>query len=299
MTASFASPLRSRAASTIAAALAFILVAVPSLPAGAPAVLPVGVVTPPMRVAVVELPIAHTVKRLRLVSSDPRPKERSAEQSVIQSKLRQAEDDAKESMIEALEWKGEFSVEKNEAAQSLAKALDLANDDRPIPLDRLDQFRQKTGVDAILRFRITDYGRTPRKVLKWIYAGTFAWIAGVITVAALNSNTRPYIGAYIGTEVVQEGAELYLGTSFFGHEYKPVRIEAELIDTRTGRNLWEDAKTRTASRKFLAPYPKPQRTKELELGVSSDRAIVDLARSLAKRLLGDKSLWLKVPSESD
>ena len=263
------------------------------------AVLPVGVGVPPMRVAVVELPIAHNVKRLKLVSSDPRPKDHSVERSLIEAKLRQAEEDAKASMIEALEWKGEFSVEKNEAAQSLAKSLDLANDDRPIPLDRLDQFRQKTGVDAILRFRISDYGRTPRKVLKWIYAGTFAWIAGVITFAALNSNTRPYLGVYIGTEVLQEAAELYLGTSFFGHEYKPVRIEAELIDTKTGRNLWEDAKTRTASHKFLAPYPKPQRTKELELAVSSDRASVDLARSLVKRLFGAQALRLTTPSESD
>lgn len=252
----------------LAATLALIIFAAPLLQAAVSAVPPVGAAMQPMRVAVVELPIAHTVRRLRLVSSDPRPKERAAERSLIEMKLRQAEDDAKASMIEALEWKGEFLVEKNEAAQSLVKALDLANDDRPIPLDRLDQFRQKTGVDAILRFRISDYGRTPRKVLKWIYAGTFAWIAGVITVAALNSNTRPYIGAYIGTEVVQEGAELYLGTSFFGHE-------------------------------FLAPYPKPQRIKELELAVSSDRAIVDLARSLVKRLFGTEAPRLAAPSESD
>lgn len=252
-----------------------------------------------MTIVVVEVPIAHTVKRLRLISSDARPKDRSAERSVIEAKLRQAQADAKASMIEALEWKGEFAVNKSEDVQNLADSLNLSNDDRPIPLDRLDQFRQKTGVDAILRFRITDYGRTTRKVLKWIYAGTGAWIAGVITFAALNSNTRPYIGAYIGTEVLQESAELYLGTSFFGHEYKPVRIEAELIDTKTGRNLWEGAKTRTASRKFLAPYPKPQRTKELELAVSSDRAIVDLARSLVKRLFGAQAPRLTTPPESD
>ena len=246
-----------------------------------------------------EVPIAHAVKRLRLISSDARPKDRSVERGVIGAKLRQAQADAKASMIEALEWKGEFVVDKNENAQNLADSLDLSNDDRPIPLDRLDQFREKSGVDAILRFRISDYGRTPKKVLRWIYAGTGAWIAGVITFAALNSNTRPYIGAYIATEVVQEAAELYLGTSFFGHEYKPVRIEAELIDTKTGRNLWEDAKTRTASRKFLAPYPKSQRTKELELAVSSDRAIVDLARSLVKRLFGAQMPRLMMPPESD
>ncbi len=238
----------------------------------------------PQRIAVVEVPIAHSIKRLRQISSDPRPGDRQVERQLIAVKLRRAQDQARDGMISALESEGRFLVLKDTATAQLIDSLDLAYHDETIARDVLARFREVTNADAVLRFRISDYGRTPRKTLKWIYIVTSAWIAGVITIAATNPKTQPYIGAYIGTEVLQEGAELYLGTSFFGHEYKPARVEAELIDLRTGKILWQDAKTRTASKKFLKAYPKEQRSRELELAVSVDRATLDLAKSLAKKL---------------
>lgn len=204
---------------------------------------------------------------------------------MIASKLHAAENDAKVGMIESLEWKGRVVVLKDAATTALADSLNLANGDRDIPLDALNRFHRETGSDAVLRFRISDYGRTPRNVMTWIYAGTAAWIAGVITLSVVNPKTRPYIGAYIGSEVAQEGAEFYLGTSFFGHEYKPVRIEAELINTNDGRVLWSDALTRTASGKIIKLYPEKERQRrELQLGISADRAVLGLADSLAARL---------------
>ncbi len=240
-------------------------------------------VSRPLRVAVVEVPIAHSVKRLRYLSSDPRPSDRELERQLIAVKLRQAQEEAKAGMLDALKAEGHFVILKDTTTEALAESLDLAYGDETIPADIRTRFREASNADAIVRFRISDYGRTPRKVLKWIYIGTTAWIAGIITFAATNPQTRPYIGAYIGTEVLQEGAELYLGTSFFGHEYKPARVEAELIDLKTGAILWQDAKTRTASNQFLKIYPKDQRSRELELAISVDRATLDLAKSLAKK----------------
>ena len=104
-------------------------------------------------------------------------------------------------------------------------------------------------------------------------------------MAALSPKTRPYIGAYLLSEVVQEGAEAWLGTSLFGYEYKPVRVEAELIDAKDGTTLWRDASTKTASNKIMKAYPKEERdNRELQLAVATGRALDALMDSLARKV---------------
>ncbi len=238
-----------------------------------------------LKLAIVQVPTEARIKRLRWISSESAPKDKDVQKALIAVRLRQIQETTQATLVETLEQKPFCIVLKDPATTGWTDSLNLANNDAPIPVSALSRFREETQADAVLRFKITDYGRTPRKVMKWIYAGTGAWIVGAITLATLNSETRPYIGAYIGSEVLQEGAELYLGTSLFGAEYKPVRIEAELIDTRTGRVLWEDTKTKTASSGIMKNFPKEERKrKELQLAVSTERAISALVDSLSLKL---------------
>lgn len=243
--------------------------------------------TAPLRIAVVEVPMPKHKPRLKLYSSEVVPADKELGVALAQVRLRQAETRAANGFREELSRRGEFALMRDTRTIGLAEQMDLGYGDEALPRELMTRFRNATGADAMLRFRITDYGRTPRKAMKWIWIGTGAWISGATALALTQEKTRPYIGAYLASEVIQEGAEAYLGSSLFGHEYKPVRIEAELIDFRTGAALWKDAKTMTASSKSLETFSKDERRrKEVELAVSVDRAVNALVGSLVRKLGG-------------
>lgn len=234
------------------------------------------------RLAIVQVPMNVRVKRLSLISSDS-TKDRELQKLLISVRLRQADAFAKSSLVEDIERGTGYAVLKDSATEDLIESLDLAHNDGPIPISVLREFQEATLADAVLRFRVTDYGRTPRVYLKWVYAATAVWIGGVVTLATFSPRSRPYVGAYLLSEVVQEGAEAYLGTSLFGHEYKPVRVEAELLDGKSGRVLWHGSATRTASTGVMKSFPRAERDrKEIQLAVATDRAISSLVDGLKK-----------------
>ncbi len=234
------------------------------------------------RLAIVQVPMNVRVKKLALISNDS-TKDRDLQKLLIPVRLRQADECAKSSLIENIERETGYSVLKDSATENLLDSLDLARNDRTVPISVLREFQEATLADAVLRFRVTDYGRTPHVYLKWVYTATAVWIGGVVTLATLDPHARPYIGAYLLSEVVQEGAEAYLGTSLFGHEYKPVRVEAELLDARSGRVLWHGSATRTASKSIMKSFPPAERDrKEVQLAVATDRALLSLVNALHK-----------------
>ncbi|MHB8481304.1 MAG: hypothetical protein ACYDBV_01000 [Nitrospiria bacterium] len=239
----------------------------------------------PLKIAIVQVPTDARIEKLKSISSEAPPKEKELEQAAINEKLRQAQNHAEAVFTDQLAKKPGLIVLQDTAVSESSRSLNLANNDEKLSLDVLKEFKKSTQADGVLRFRITDYGATPQKYLKWVYIGTGIWIATIVTLAATNPETRPYIGAYLGTEALQEGAELFLGISLFDWWYKPVRIEAELIDTNTGRILWQDAKTKTASDEKLKAYRKEeQKLREVQLAAATDRALDALLESLTQTI---------------
>lgn len=113
----------------------------------------------------------------------------------------------------------------------------------PIDPDTLSKLRARGFTGPYLRLCVSDYGETPRR-WKAVYIGfevvsTLA-IAGAL---ALHRTTRAVAGAYVLEEGVEELSEGYAGFWLLNRLSRPVRIEADLVDGRSGLVLRHTAYT--------------------------------------------------------
>jgi len=132
-----------------------------------------------------------------------------------------------------------------------------------------DRIRTATGADAILRFRITDYGLTPKAwrdgYIAFEVSSTLA-IAGAIAYAGTTA-AKAAAGAYLAQETVEETAEVYAGFRALDTVSRPVRIEAELVRLQPVATVWKSTDTGLSdtrlSRIFGKVAPK-ERNRQLE-----------------------------------
>lgn len=241
----------------------------------------------PLKIVVITVPPSAPISDLEQISSvkppNDNPKDKALEQSFVDTRMAQVAAASDHAMKDALKSSGRFVVCGGPALDQTLGQLDVGNPAETLTPEMRQQLAAQHCGDALLRFRITDYGLIPKSWDKWIAIGTGVWIGGVTALAYSSPKSRPYIGAYLLSEVLQEGAESYAGYSLFGSVYTPVRIEAELINLHTGKVLWQDADTGLAHKGSIFPYsPRPDQNKiETRLDLSLDRAIDSLVVDLA------------------
>ena len=109
-----------------------------------------------------------------------------------------------------------------------------------ISQEEADSITRTTGADALLKYKITDYGLTPRSwragYITFEVTSTLA-IAGVIAYAG-STVAKTAAGAYLVQEGAEETAESYAGFWALDVECRPVRIEAELINLHPISMVW-------------------------------------------------------------
>ncbi len=209
------------------------------------------------------------------ITSAPPPKDSQAEKEEISSKLKATNDEAAAWAVSLLQGEG-FQIMPMESIDS----AELIAGDAAIPPETLQKIRSTTGADAVFRFHITDIGSIPKIYDRWITIGTVGFVTGAVVIAYSDPVTRKFIGVYLLSEVVQEGAEAYGGYSLIDHYYRFARIEAELIDTRNGKTIWQDASTCAGQGKMLTEYPAEVRDRtETKISVALKRALGELVSS--------------------
>ena len=114
---------------------------------------------------------------------------------------------------------------------------------RPLASAALLELQSLQPADTYLRIRVTDYGETPRR---WEAAYIGFEVVSTVAIAGalyLHTVTRPVAAAYLGEETVEEVSEGYAGFWALNRLSRPVRIEADMIDGRSGDVLWHEAQT--------------------------------------------------------
>ena len=137
----------------------------------------------------------------------------------------------------------------------------------------LTALRSDHPADAYLRIRVTDYGETPRR-----WEGAYITFEVVSTVAIggglyLHRITRPLAGAYLLEESIEEFGEGYAGFWALNRLSRPVRIEADLVDARTGKVLWHNAHTGLAGWHWRNLRHMDEATRDRLLGASFNKAV--------------------------
>lgn len=192
------------------------------------------------------------------------------------------------SMKSALTKDAGFSVASTPPSDSqLVKAISELGFDQPITPDEARRLRDGTEADALLRFRITDYGLTPdawrKEYIAFEVVSTLA-IAGAIAYAG-STTAKAAAGAYLAQETVEESAEAYGGFWALNVVSRPVRVEAKLIQLSPLRTVWEDARTGFSSTRLSRLFRKVSvDEKHLQLDQSTDSATQEVATELSAAL---------------
>ena len=233
---------------------------------------------PPInKVLVSPVPTDAHIESWKQLSSAPRPESKELEKEGIAAKVEAINKDTAIWVPTLLQEQG-FSL-----AITDAQLPDLGPDGTAASIEALKKIQATTGADAVFRFRVTDLGTVPNIAKNWITVGTGVFITGAAALAYSNPETRKYFGAYLASEVVQEGAEIYFGFSIVDYFYRFVRIEAELIDSHTGQVIWQDASTCAGRGPLLKEYPFEVRGHtETEIAVALRRALGELVASASE-----------------
>lgn len=239
----------------------------------------------PQKILVVESPLAVNAGRLqKALAPDTKKKLPASEEIVLQGKLH-AQKYAVTAMESALEKQSDVVVLKPKEQQHAEVQGDSFG--TPPSQEAASRIRKETGADAVLRFRITDYGLTPRAwrngYITFEVTSTLA-IAGVIAFSG-STAAKAAGGAYLAQEAVEETAETYAG--FWGLDVvsRPVRIEAELINLNPVAVLWKASNTGLSDVKLsrMVREVKPDEERH-QLDQSTEHAARDLVTDLAQAL---------------
>ena len=171
------------------------------------------------------------------------PADSAAARLAIDEAVRRAQIDALASMRRAIERRGGTVVAESEPALRAVRDLGLDSPDHAVSPESARALRSASHADALLRFRITDYGTTPRAWRKAYIAFEVVSTLAIAAVAYAYPKTRPIAGVYLVEETIEETLEGYGGFWALNEVCRPVRIEAEWISLDTGATVWKDSAT--------------------------------------------------------
>ena len=196
----------------------------------------------PPQVVLIESSSDVDLPALRNVFSPDMPKDSEETIKLVKSGMTEAEIRAMAEMKNALTNIG-MTVINSEAVTRRVNELEINRMHKKLSPDQSHELHLVSGADNLLRFRITDYGLTPKAWRNWVIGFEVVSTVGIAAIAYTTPELRPLAGVYLVTEAVEETAEAYTGFWALDKLSQPVRIEAEMFDLRTGEMLWADSNT--------------------------------------------------------
>lgn len=117
--------------------------------------------------------------------------------------------------------------------------------DSAITPEEAARLRAATGADAVLRYRITDYGLTPRSWRNGYIAFEVTTTLALAAVIAYSGSkaAQAAAGLYLVQETAEETASAYAGFQLFDEVCRPVRVEAKLVALNPPQVLWQTRAT--------------------------------------------------------
>ncbi len=239
----------------------------------------------PIKVLLSEVPLNIEQSRLQAVFMSDK---KSQSKAAISSGTERAQLNAFELMKTMLEKQRSFVVISVPVAAKGNVDNILKRDlDHPLSQTEADAIHEATGADALLRFRITDYGLTPKSwrdgYIAFEVTSTLA-IAGAIAYTG-STAAHAAAGGYLAQEAVEETTEAYAG--FWGLDVvtRPVRLEAELIRLHPVETVWETDETGMSDIKISrVTRSVPVSERDMQLEQSTNHAVNDISTDLTKSI---------------
>lgn len=191
----------------------------------------------------VQAPIAADDATLGDALSLASPKDEPERQALVADVRHKAQERAAADLREAFASHGVSLIALSGESERAVMAAGFDHWEANLPPALAEQLRSQTGADALLRFRITDYGRTPKSWRTGVIAFEVVSTLSIAALAYAYPRTRALAGAYLIQEGIEESAEAYAGFWALDEVCRPVRLQAQLFDLRTGTAVWEGSAT--------------------------------------------------------
>ena len=166
--------------------------------------------------------------------------------------------------------------------------LQINNADTVITREIAEQLYAASGADVLLRFRITDYGVTPKAWRNAVIIFEVTSTLGIAAIAYAYPATRPIAGIYLIEEGIEETIEAYAGFWALDEVSRPVRIEAELITLDTGTQAWKSSATGLSDvglTRLVRKVSAAERAAQLNSAIqeAAEKIVADLQKALPQR----------------
>jgi hypothetical protein len=172
-------------------------------------------------------------------------------------------------------------VLSSEAITRSVNDLQINSAETKLRQETANELRIVSGAEGLLRFRVTDYGQTPKTWQKWVIGWEIVSTLGIAAIAYAAPKTRPLAGVYLVEESIEETIEAYSGFWALNKLCRPVRIEAELIDLRTGETVWADSNTGLAEVRLIRLVTTVDAaTRDAQLEAATHESAEGLVKSL-------------------
>jgi hypothetical protein len=169
------------------------------------------------------------------------------------------------------------------ALPSALKGFPITDRNQPLTPDVLAALRDSSRADVLLRFGISDYGLTPKAWRDSVIAFEVVSTLGIAAIAYAKPATRAIAGVYLAQETIEETLEAYSGFKALDEVYRPVRVEAEMIDLQTGRRVWADSETGFSDRRLSRIYKTvTNEERKAQLSTALHGAIVKIVNNFRK-----------------
>ena len=141
--------------------------------------------------------------------------------------------------------------------------------------------------DILLRFRITDYGVTPKSWRNAVIIFEVTSTLGIAAIAYAYPATRPIAGIYLIEEGIEETIQAYAGFWALDEVSRPVRIEAELITLDTGTQAWKSSATGLSDvglTRLVRKVSAAERAAQLNSAIqdAAEKIVADLQKALPR-----------------
>ena len=187
-------------------------------------------------------------------------------------------------------------LESNEIFSSMP-ATDTAH---VLNLDALQALKVTQNVQAVLMVTLSGYGKIKKKWLTYLIgSGVVEGVTQGFVAAKLVKN--PWVGVVVMLEEI--GQELLVwggGAYLFDRHYAPVTLEAQLISTTDGQEIWSDTVFVSVDKDAIELLPeKDQKRKELQLSLTAKKAINELVQDINDKAKSNLNISTSTSEEED
>ncbi len=246
------------------------------------------IVAYPQKAVLVQTPMVRDDPAFNRLFAPDLPKGSPESRQAIRNAVDNAEVRALAEMQKAFGTQTEIKIANSEVVSRVINELQIDNADTVITGEIAEQLHAASDADVLLRFRITDYGVTPKSWRNAVIVFEVTSTLGIAAIAYAYPATRPIAGIYLIEEGIEETVEAYAGFWALDEVSRPVRIEAELIVLNTGTQAWKSSATGLSDvgwTRLVRKVGAAERDAQLNGAIqeAAEKVVADLRKVLPQR----------------